>query len=252
MDKASLLIPLVSIFLVIRLYTSGLYRRYRAFFLFLIYANVLRMGVLGIMDPATGLYQKIWVLTEPIEWLFYVSVVLELYSLTMKDYRGLSTVGRWSLIAAVCVAMLASGISLMAPSRPSDQSVLMTYYYVAERAVYFSLAVFLLTMFALLMRYPIVLSRNLVVHSMVFSSYFLIVTVLYLWLSARGWGSILGVRYGIFGATVAALGTWLVMLNPAGETRKQRLRPAWMPGQEEALVSQLNHLNAVLLRATHK
>jgi hypothetical protein len=40
------------------------------------------------------------------------------------------------------------------------------------------------------------------------------------------------------------------MLNTAGEQRQQRLRPVWMPGREEELVSQLNSLNVALLRAT--
>jgi hypothetical protein len=41
-------------------------------------------------------------------------------------------------------------------------------------------------------------------------------------------------------------------LTPAGEIRKVRLRPQWMPGKEEELVSQLNHLNAALLRVARK
>jgi hypothetical protein len=49
---------------------------------------------------------------------------------------------------------------------------------------------------------------------------------------------------------LGALGTWLVMLNRAGEQRPQRLRPAWMPGGEEKLLSQLNSLNVALLRVT--
>jgi hypothetical protein len=54
------------------------------------------------------------------------------------------------------------------------------------------------------------------------------------------------------GINIAALGVWLVMLNKAGESLKQRLRPAWMPGREEDLVHQLNQLNTALLRATRK
>jgi hypothetical protein len=163
----------------------------------------------------------------------------------------LATVGRWALIAAVVVALLASGVSLMAPSQ-SPQSHLMRYYYVAERAMYFSLAVFLLSILGFLMQYPITLSRNIIVHSMVFSVYFLGNTVLYLLLSMRGYGSIPVVTYALSAITLAAVGTWLVMLNPAGEVRKLRLRPHWMPGREEELVIQLNNLNAALLRATRK
>ena len=126
----------------------------------------------------------------------------------------------------------------------------MAYYYVAERAVYFSLVVFLLTILVLLMRYPITLNRNAITHSVVFSVYFLSNTAIFLLLSTRGFGVIRIATYGTQAVNLIALGTWLAMLNTAGEQRQQRLRPVWMPGWEEELVSQLNSLNVALLRAT--
>lgn len=237
--------------LVFRIYSSDLHRRYRAFFSFLIF-EVLRTGILTSLSPSSGLYQKVWVLTEPVEWFFYAWVVFELYSLVLEDFRGLYTVGRWALVVAVGVALLASGASLMAPSQHSPQGPLMSYYFIAERAVYFSLVVFLLTILGIILQYPITLNRNIVVHSVVFSVYFLSNTVIYLFLNARGFDAILMVQYAVSAVGLAALGVWLVLLNPAGEVRKLRLRPHWMPGKEEELVNQLNHLNAALLRATRK
>ena len=237
--------------LVFRLLGSGLFRRYRAFFLYLVFAT-LHSGVFAIPRPNSTLYFYIWVWTEPVDWLFYVLVVLEIFSLVLEDYKGLSRVGRWALIAAVCVALLASGLALLAPSRYTTQGMLMTYYYVAERAVYFSLMVFLLTILGVLMQYPIEPSRNVLVHSIVFSVYFLANTVVYLLLSMAG-ESALGVVRPVFGAiTLVAITAWLAVLTPAGETRKRRLRPAWMPEREEELVNQLNQLNAALLRATRR
>jgi hypothetical protein len=237
--------------LSVRLFTTGLHRRYRIFFFYLVFAT-LHLGALDIIGPKANAYEKVWVLTEPFEWLFYVLVVLEISALVLEDYRGLATVGRWALVTAVLVALVASGISLMAPSQLTTQGQLMRYYYVAERAVYFSLVVFLLSILGFLMQYPITLSRNIIVHSMVFSVYFLGNTVIYLLLSMRGKGSLDVVTYALDSITLAALGAWLVLMNHAGELRKLSLRPQWMPGREEQLVSQLNHLNAALLRATRK
>jgi len=234
--------------LSVRLFASGLYRRYRVFFFYLVFAT-LRAVVSTTLDQSGKAYLHFWVLTEPLEWLFYVLVVLEIFALVLQDYRGLATVGRWALITAVLIALLASGVSLMAPSQSTIQGFL-RYYYVAERAVYFSLVVFLVSILGVLMQYPITLGRNIIVHSMVFSVYFLGHTVFYLLLSMRGMGSIPMVTYALSAITLAAVGAWLVLLNPAGELRQVRLRPAWMPGKEEELVNQLNHLNAALLRAT--
>jgi hypothetical protein len=230
------------------LYRSGLHRRYRAFSLFMMFFT-LQNTVFVVVASKSDAYQKFWVLTEPIEWLFYVWIVLELYSLVLQDYQGLYTVGRWSLIVAISFALLASGFSLVVPSHATQQGHLMAYYYVAERAVYFSLAVFLLTMLALLMRYPITLNRNVIIHSVVFSAYFLSNTAIFLLLSTRGFGAIRLAIFATQAVNLGALGTWLAMLNKAGEQRRQRLRPAQMPGREERLIGQLNGLNMLLLRA---
>jgi hypothetical protein len=87
---------------------------------------------------------------------------------------------------------------------------------------------------------------------MVFSVYFLGETAIYLLLSMRGFAVHSLVSNALSAITLAAVGAWLVMLNRAGEVRQLTLRPQWMPGREEELVSQLNHLNVALLRATRR
>jgi hypothetical protein len=205
------------------------------------------------LDVASQAYMDAYVITEPISWFLFALVVLELYSLVLADYQGLYTVGRWALIIAVTLAVLASAVSLMAPSHdPHHVSRTLLYYYMAERGVYLSLIVFLLTILFVLLQYPITLKRNIVVHLVVFLVYFLANTVVYLVVSMVGWEASKAVQYPVLAVTLASLGAWLALLNRAGEVRKVRLRPAWMPGKEEQLVSQLNSLNAALLRATRK
>jgi hypothetical protein len=240
--------------LSVRLYVSGLDQKYRAFFYYLIFSTVQTAFMMSLNNgPGGKVYAYVYVLTEPISWVFYALLVLELYSLVLADYQGLYTVGRWALIVAVTLSLLASCASLLAPSRdPWHVSRVLPYYYVAERAVYFSLVVFLLTILFVLLQYPITLNRNIVLHSVVFSVYFLCNTVVYLVISVRGWGAIHWLKYAVLAATMASLAAWLLLLSPAGEKRQVSLRPSWMPGKEEQLVSQLNNLNAALLRATRK
>jgi hypothetical protein len=45
-------------------------------------------------DPRTQIYYEIWLWTEPVLWLSYILVVYELYSLVLKQYRGIYSVGR--------------------------------------------------------------------------------------------------------------------------------------------------------------
>jgi hypothetical protein len=232
-----------------RMYHCGLHRRYRAFFLFTIFF-ALQNTCVGVLNVGGGAYQKIWVLTEPVEWLIYAWIVLELFSLVLEDYQGLYTVGRWTLIAAVSIGLLASGISLMVPTHYTRQSLLMAYYYMAERAIYFSLVVFLLTILLLLTRYPITLSRNAMIHSVVFSTYFLGNTAIFVLLTTRGYGAMRIAAYATQAVNVGAVGTWLALWHAAGERRPQRLRSAWTPGAEEKLSHQLHSLNLALLRMT--
>jgi hypothetical protein len=252
-----LLIVAGTALLSVRLYTSGLSQKYRAFFYYLIFYT-LQVGYITRLDVRSRAYLDAYVITEPISWFLFALVVLELYSLVLADYQGLYTVGRWALIIAVTLALLASALSLLVPSIGMQQKTplggfsVLRYYYVAERAVYLSLIVFLLTILFVLLQYPITLKRNIVVHLVVFFVYFLANTVVYLVVSMVGWEATKKVRYPLWAVTLGTLGAWLALLNPAGEVRKIRLRPAWMPGKEEQLVSQLNSLNAALLRATRK
>jgi uncharacterized membrane protein YfbV (UPF0208 family) len=89
---------------------------------------------------------------------------------------------------------------------------------------------------------------------MLFTVFFLCNVAVFTVLSTRGFAKELlnAVSIAMNVIDIVTLGCWLVLLTPAGELRKLRLRPSWMPGKEEQLVSQLNNINAALLRATRK
>ncbi len=234
--------------LAVRLFSAGLSQRYRAFFRLLIFTTIATAAVLPL-SISSDLYQKLYVLIEPIYWVFYAWVVLEIYSLVLEGYQGLATVGRWALIAALSVSLLGSTTTLLIPHR-NMQTALMSYYPVAERAVYFSLVVFLLAILFILLHYPIVLSPNIVSHTMIFSLYFLCNAALYTVLSLLGPGLILTVGYAMQVATLAALGAWLVLLQPARE--KRPVRDVREIPREQELIDQLDSLNQALLRAIRK
>jgi hypothetical protein len=246
-----LLVVVGTALLAARLYTSGLQRRYRVFFYYLIFAT-LQSGLLYFINPRSGLYQRIWIITEPISWIFFVLLLLELYSLVLEAHQGIKTIGRWALYVALFLALLASLVSVVPRSGPVFQSRLQTYFYVAERAINFSLVVFLVTILFFIMWYPLTLSRNVVVHTVVYSIYFLTDTMLYLVLARLGFEVVHTVGEIISVLTLGSLLAWLLLLSPAGEERKISVRPPWMPGQEEAMVGQLNDLNRALLRAARK
>lgn len=235
----------------IRLAISRLQGRYRAFFAFLILLAAQNL-MLTCAGSASKIYYYVYLFTEPVGWLVNVLVVLELYSLVLKDYRGLYTVGRWCLIVAVFVGLTGSALSLLIPAHVTRQGHLAAYYYVAERAVYFSLVIFVATILVLLTSYPIVLSRNALVHGIVFSAYFFSNMAAFLILTTNGFSAVNVATFIIQTVNVGALLTWLVLLNSSGEQARRTSRPAWMPGHAEELAGQLARLNTVLLRSSRR
>jgi NADH:ubiquinone oxidoreductase subunit K len=127
----------------------------------------------------------------------------------------------------------------------------MGYVLATERGVDSSLAIFVLLILFFLSRYPVPLSRNVVVHSVVFSLFFLSNTLAVLLRSVFGLhvsGEISLFMMGISSACVVA---WLVLLNAKGERMRVSTRQ-FGRGDEERILLQLDSLNDTLLRASHK
>ena len=150
----------------LKLLRSGLYRRYRFFFIYLV--SLVPYGIcLLMLDVNSGLYQKFWTVTAPLFWLFYILVVFELCGLILEKHKGLYTLGRWAMYLAMAVSVTVSMLSLLPRITPAmpQRTRIMGYVYAAERGVDFSLAIFILLILLFLARYPVPSSRNVVVHA---------------------------------------------------------------------------------------
>jgi hypothetical protein len=236
----------------LKLFTSGLYRRYRFFFIYLV-SLVPYCICLLVLDVNSGLYQKFWTVTTPLFWLLYVLVVFELCGLILEKHKGLYTLGRWAMFAGLAVAVTVSLLSLLphiAPATP-QRSRIMGYILATERGVDFSLAIFILLILFFLSRYPVPLSRNVAVHSVVFSVFFLSNSLGILLRSVFGLHVNDQVNLFLMGTSSACLVGWLVLLNAKGE--KVRLRTVRFGRRdEERILLQLDSLNDTLLRVSHK
>jgi len=235
-----------------RLLRAGMYRKYRIFFAYLIFW-LLRSGVLLTLNVRSALYAKIWILTEPVLWFFYIFLLLELYSLILQAHKGLYTMGRWALYGALLLAITVSSIIFAAPSRdPFNQSRLIALLLVLERGLLLSLVVFLLLILLFLSRYPISLTRNVIIHSIVYAAFFLSNTLAFLIRSMFGYEVARPVNIFLMGVSAACVLAWLVLLSPAGERRVVRFRLLWNRGEEKHLAGQLETMNAALLRLAGK
>ena len=247
---------------VIKLFTTGLYRRYRIFFSYFIVrvpyaASVLwlsqKKGPPGHAGVNSDAFFFFFILTEPILMLLYILVVIELYGLVLERYKGLYTLGRWAMYASIVIAVLVSLLTLLpkiAASTPEPSKKL--YYEIgAERGIDLALVIFILLIVLFLGRYPVPLSRNVVVHTGIYAVFFLSDTLVLLLRTVFGWTATdrFNLCFTILAAACSMAWWWL--LSAKGE-EVQVNSPQLRPQSEERILQQLDALNATLLKVSQK
>jgi hypothetical protein len=237
-----------SVLVAFRLYTSGLYRQYPVFFAYFLFRIPDSIWPL-LLSSRSNTYFYLWIATEPFTWIFQVLVVLELYRLILSKHRGLYTLGRWAMYVGVGVSVVLSILSLIPKFTPSipQRSRVMGYYLGAERGVTLGLAIFLVVMIFFLSRYPVPMSRNLMVHAGVFSIFFF--SNYLAWLLRSVFGITVNVQVSLSVSAISAVCTfaWFFLLTAKGEEVPASL-PSFGAEYEQRALEQLNALNATLLK----
>jgi hypothetical protein len=180
-------------------------------------------------------------------------MVFELYRLVLARHKGLYTLGRWAMYAGIAVSVTVSALTLLPHITPQtpQRSKGVAYYTVIERGVDCSLAIFLLFMMFLLVWYAVPLCRNVVVHAVIYTVFFLSLTMGTLLYSVFGMKNIDALNTGLTAMSTACTLAWFFLLSRSGE--EVRVKLPWIgPEQEERILSQLDSMNAALLRTARK
>ena len=234
----------------IKLGWTGLYRRYRVLFSYLVFRLLnLAIVLFWFSDPHSPGYQLEYLITQPLGWLLSVLMVLELYSLILEKYRGLSSLGRWVQYAGLSISIAISIITLLPKihGAAAQKSQMLTYYYAVERGLDCSMFVFLILILLWLTRYPVPLSRNVLVHSIIYSALFLsssLLTLLMVFLGLRLSQTLNTVLLGVYAGCMLA---WFFGLSVKGEEVRVSI-PHFTPEQEKRILYQLEALNGTLLK----
>ena len=238
--------------MALKLFTSGLYRSYRFFFSYLIF-RVPYITCSLFLDVKSPFYQEFFIVTQPLFWPLYILSVRELYGLILQKHKGLYTLGRWAMYLATAISVTVSMLSLLPRIKPEmlQRTKIGGYIYATERGVDFSLAIFILLILFFLSRYPVPLSRNVAVHAVVYSIFFLSNTLGLLLHSVFGLRLKNEVDILFMGTSSTCMVAWLVLLNAKGEEVPLRTLH-FGRGDEERILLQLDSLNDTLLKASHK
>ena len=238
--------------LAFRLYYLGLHRVYRGFFAYLIFQTV-RSLILAPLDPRSGAYGNLYANTVPVLWVFYILVVIELYSLVLQNYRGIYTLGRWTLYVALAISLLICVVTIVPTWKKAPEPYRILYIStILDRGVSIGLVLFLFFIMLFLTRYPVPLSRNLIVHAIVYTVFFLSGSMAMLIRIVVGHQSTRAVNIVLQLIGAACYVGWLFGLSRQGEKKIVVLRHDWNPADERRLIDQLDSLNATLLRTRGK
>jgi hypothetical protein len=233
--------------LCVRLFREGLHRIYPYFFLYLVLELLQTLIPFWVPLPSRA-YRDLFVLSQTLIVVFYALVVLELYSVILRNREGIARIARRFIAVTLVLAILAATLLL----RLERNTATMTgYLFAFERTVMLSLVLSVLLIGAFLVYYPVPLGRNVIVYMAGYAALFLTATTVTL-IQNLGyfWDRLLGgVNMGVF---VACLIFWLMMLNRQGENQRVVVGHQWNPSDEPRLIAQLDAINATLLRSGRK
>jgi hypothetical protein len=238
--------------LAARLYYMKLARTYRAFFLYLLFIGV-RGVITWNVDPASGAYINIWKATQPAIWILYALVVLELSFLIFREYRGIQVLGRWTVYSSLAASVVISLIILAPTWRQSGEPMLSTpRFLMVERGIDSALVLLLLLLLVFLALLPIPLNRNVIIHSVLYTVFFMAgwMGILIVDLTSFQMASLIGVC--LMGVAVLCQVSWILLLSREGEEKIAVFRKPLPAAYEHRLIEQLSSINATLLRASSK
>jgi len=233
--------------LCVRFFWTGLYRIYVYFFIYLLLL-IAQAIVLSSVPFHTNAYRDAFLVTEGLIACSYSLVVLELYSIVLRDLAGIASASRRYIKITLALAIGFSALLLVFEKTPGST---VARFLIFERVAVSSLVVFVILISVFLLYYPIHLSRNAVVYSIGYAFYFLIkAAALFISNVDNRWLRQFDTLRIV--AATACLLFWTFALSRRGESGAITLGHHWKPEDEERVLSRLQAINASLLRAGRK
>jgi len=233
--------------LIVSLWATGLRRVYPYFFSYLL-ADLLQTLILSVVPYNAHAYRYFWMASDGIIAYCYTLIVVELYRVVLRDLPGIATVSRRYITITVAIASVGSLLLLRLEETPRNY---VSTFLVIERAIVFSLVIFILLVSAFLVYYPIPLSRNVVIYSIGYAVYFLTKATA-LFVRTLGHYVMPQISTVLMVVSSVCLLFWVLTLNRRGEMRAVVVGHKWKVEDEAWLLSKLKAINASLVNAGKK
>jgi hypothetical protein len=191
---------------------------------------------------------RLFVVSRALIVTFCAMVVLELYSVVLRNLEGIASVARRYIKITLAVAIFVALLPLLVEKTPNT---LTGYLFIFERPILSSLVVFVLLICGFLVYYPVPLGRNVIIYLAGYAVYFLTIATMafinnlgYFWNRQKS-----NVDMGV---ALACQLFWLFALSRQGEKKRVVVGHHWKPGDEQRLLAQLEAINSSLLRSGRK
>jgi hypothetical protein len=234
--------------LIGRLVVSRLVPVYKVFFCYLIFD--LLATVWPFFVPFNNLYWPIYMSSQAIRLCLYVLIIFELYSVLLRDLKGIARrAKRYSVVALAISAMLSV---FVVTALPLPHSLLRKLFYV-EIPIISVLVLFIGLIAVFLAYYPVVLHRNALAYATGYIVYFVCKTTLmflynlHLGASGRVFSTIL------LYVTLGCIVFWAILFNRAGEQSLLSVGSRWSPAErQQQVLRHLRELNDILQQTRPK
>lgn len=247
----------IQLILLARLFLAGVARRYPVLTVYLgfgVVRGALMVYLLQSGKRLLGLqgYGLVYVVTQPVLWVFYFLLLLEFYSVILEDFPGVRRLGRLVLFSAlVAVTLVCCVVIVLDEQAGMDPYPVLAYLVVQERSIFLSLSALTLSLLWFAWHFRLSIRRNVWVLCACFGGYFLAgAMVLTL---RRYFGQDFAPLRNLSNALfyfVALLGA-VLFLSKAGETETHPISVIWGRRNREleaALAVQLRSFNQVLVK----
>jgi hypothetical protein len=238
--------------LLVRLILSGLFRTYLWFFSYLL-ASFLESVVLVIVPYSTDAWAKIYMAGQSIKVILSVLVVLELFKLALVSQPALAAFGRKAAVYVSAFALIAAALGLAIDrSVPHGQSPILHRFFVMQRTLDFSVAIFLLVIAWFVMWFPVQVKSNVAVYTLGFVVYFLADLFSLLAQNLLPFRFIGYANTGMLCFSFLCLTAWLLGIRREGEERTTVVGHGWNPAASADLTDQLRAINDALGRLARR
>ena len=236
--------------LIARLLSSGLARVYKWFFAYLVVDFLQTVEPFVIPFKQVKVYGYTFIALECVMACLYALIVLELYSVLLRDLKGIAKIAQRYTIGAVFFSVVVA--LLFRSILPAPTSLLRQLWYF-ETPVVVSLLLFILLIAAFLLYYPVPLYRNALIYSAGYVVYFVAKAALLFLHNMRANDLSRICSTAAMSISTACIVFWAIFLNRAGERRTIAVGHSWSTvATQEQVLRRLNRLNDSLLRTRGK